>query len=69
MMPNESTTGRVFLLWLNEAVVGVFATSDQARAEAASLMREYGGPWHEVTASRWTSDEIARVSIEPRQVH
>jgi hypothetical protein len=58
----------VFLLWLNEAVLGVFDTFERAHAEAVAIMDQYGGPWQEQTSRRWT-DLQRWVVIEPRKVH
>jgi len=64
-----SATHRVFLLWLNDVVLGVFDSMEGAHAEAMALMDSFGGPWWMITDLHWTSPKTSRLQIDPREVH
>ena len=62
-------TARVFLLWLNTTVLGVFASKEAAQREADELRASFGGAWANATVCRWTSGPHRTLEIEARLVH
>jgi hypothetical protein len=54
---------------MNEAVLGVFRSDEQAREEARFVRECYAGPWEQLTPDAWCSGAVTRLEIEPHVLH
>jgi hypothetical protein len=59
----------VFLLRMNDVVLGACRTLARARTEAESVMTSYGGLWEQVAVDHWACDRVPSLLIERHRVH